>query len=60
MRNVEYRISDGKLIIEIDLNAKTQPSSSGKSNIVATTRGNQPLDIPNRNLRLGLNLYEPK
>ena len=48
---------DGKtLVIEIDLTAKGTPSASGKSLVIATTRGN----IPVNGFTLGLNVYKKK
>ena len=59
MQNTTIQHQDGKLMIIIDMNAKTTPSKSGKSNIIATTSGNVNLDeygLPD--CFLGLNLYK--
>lgn len=54
-------IRDGKLCIEIDLE-KPSPSSSGKTLVVASTRGNAVTDIriDGKPLTIGLNAYIPK
>ena len=57
MENVIMRVEDKKLIIEIDLSVKGTPSKSGKSVVIATTRGNA--QVPGREELIGLNLYRP-
>jgi hypothetical protein len=54
--NVE--IKDNKLIIEIDLEKPT-PSSSGKTLVVASTRGNKitTAQIDGKFITIGLNAY---
>ena len=48
---------DGKtLIIEVDLTTKGTPSASGKSMVIATTRGNVNIN----GVTLGLNVYRKK
>lgn len=51
-------IRDGKLIVEIDLQAPA-PSSSGKTLVVASTRGNilTSVHIDGKPVILGLNAY---
>ncbi len=47
-----------KMTIEIDLTKDRTGSASGKSEIVASTKGNQPVNAgPHGTARLGLNLY---
>lgn len=41
MQNVKVEKKKDELVITIDLKAKTTPSKSGKSLIIATTNGNQ-------------------
>ena len=56
MDNVHIEVKDKKAIITIDLSKSYGPSKSGKTIVVATTRGNVP--IPGaENFRLGLNCY---
>ncbi len=59
MRNVTVeKTKDGKLVLTIDMKAKPLPSSTGVSDIYATTEGNTTLEIINgRPLKLGLNLF---
>ena len=58
---MEVEIKDGKLVISIELQEPT-PSTSGKTLVVATTRGNVPTGvlINNKELILGLNAYIKK
>ena len=54
--NVQLSVKGSKLTITIDLNHAGEPSKSGKSQVIATTRGNSP--VPNHpDLRIGLNLF---
>jgi hypothetical protein len=57
VQNVEMTVQDGKLVITIDLAAQTQPSASGKTEVIASTRGNAraPGDRP---VFVGLNVYQ--
>jgi hypothetical protein len=54
-------IKDNKLCIEIDLETPT-PSASGKTLVVASTRGNAPTDvkIDGKPVTIGLNAYIKK
>jgi len=60
-RNVYTRIEGRKLIVEIDLDAPTQKSSSGKNDVCATTGGNQAINdaAKDRVGKLGINFYFP-
>jgi len=58
-KNVELEITEKTLVVTIDLTAEMTESKSGKSKILATTSGNKSIDVPNRNLKFALNLYEP-
>lgn len=53
--NIQIEVKDGKAIITIDLEHRGNVSGSGKSVIVASTRGNVP--IPGTTVILGLNAY---
>ena len=52
---------NGKLTVEIDLNEVGTPSSSGKTKVHASTRGNVKTGviINGKELVLGLNAYTP-
>jgi len=59
MQNVEMKVVKGKLVITVDLKAAGTESKSGKTIVVASTRGNAP--VPgNEDCRIGLNLYRYK
>jgi hypothetical protein len=53
---MDFDVKNGKLIITIDLSNDEGISSSGKSRIVASTRGNQVIPGTDGAV-LGLNLY---
>ena len=55
---MKVEIRDNKLFIEIDLEKPT-PSSSGKTLVVASTRGNTVTDveIDGKPITIGLNAY---
>jgi hypothetical protein len=56
MQNITHETKNGKLVITIDLSQPGEPSASGKSLVVASTSGNQPVGD---GLFLGVNLYKP-
>jgi hypothetical protein len=56
VQNVEWKIEDDKLIIEVDLTKEFGPSKSGKTITIASTRGNQ--RIEGTNAIIGLNVYK--
>lgn len=58
MKNVEFSVEGTILSIKIDLSKEFGPSSSGKNIIVASTEGN--VTIPNREEKIGLNVYRKK
>jgi hypothetical protein len=56
-RNVVTKIENGKLLIEIDLNAKGEISKSGMSQVIATTQGNKVVAHQNKAFKLSVNLF---
>jgi len=62
MQNVEMSVKDNKLTITVDLSKEFGPSTSGKTIIIGSTKGNA--SIPGRDdVKVGLNVYryaEPK
>lgn len=58
MDNVEYTIKGNTLTITIDISKEGVKSSSGKSVVIASTKGNKQIDAK-KGLVLGLNLYKP-
>lgn len=58
MKNVTTKLEGKKLIVTIDLEAKGEPSGSGKTEVIATTSGN--VDVPGfPGFKLGVNCYKP-
>lgn len=59
MKNVDLSVSGDTLHIKINLKAQTTPSSSGKSEVIASTEGN--ISVPGfPEVKLGLNCYKAK
>jgi hypothetical protein len=59
MKNVEMRVEGNVLHITVDLDKNFGPSASGKTVIIATTKGNQ--ELPGRpGIKVGLNVYKVK
>ena len=57
MKNVEMRVEGNVLHIAVDLDKDFGPSASGKTTIIATTKGNQ--ELPGRpGIKVGLNVYK--
>lgn len=58
MKNVKLSVSNNKLTIEIDLSQDFGLSGSGKSTVIASSEGNQP--VPDADgIKIGLNVYKP-
>ena len=55
MQNVKYEIKGNILTIKVKLDAKTKPSASGKTLIIASSKGNK--DIGG-GVTMGLNIYK--
>ena len=55
MQNVKIETQGTKLVITMDMTATGAKSASGKSTVVASTKGN--VTVPGTDLKLGLNLY---
>lgn len=58
--NIEYEIEGNILILKIDLSKTIGESSSGKSDNIATTRGNKALEGQFKDVKVGLNVYRPR
>jgi len=58
-QNVDVSVQNDKkgkrLLIEVDLSAQGAPSKTGKSVVIASTKGNKA--IPEAGIMLGLNVY---
>lgn len=63
MENIKAEVKDGKLVITITPGAPV-PSASGKTMVVASTRGASPVTLPGGQeamlKTLNLNLYIPR
>jgi hypothetical protein len=58
-KNVDITVEGNTLTIKVDLSKDFGPSSSGKTNIIASTEGN--ISIPGREeIKIGLNIYKRK
>ena len=56
MQNIKTAVKGDKLLITIDLSKKGKKSASGKTIVIASTRGNKPID--GTDVTMGLNLYK--
>jgi hypothetical protein len=56
MENINMSIKDNILTITVDLCKEGRLSSSGKSIVIATTKGNQ--DIGVGGIKAGINIYK--
>lgn len=56
MKNVEMKLEGNILTIKVDIPKEYGFSSSGKSIIIASTEGNQPI-VPEHDVKIGLNIY---
>ena len=57
---MDAKIKDGKLVLTLEINPT--PSKSGKSIVVASTRGNVQTSVQHegKNVTIGVNAYVPK
>jgi len=57
--NITSSIKEGKLILEVNLQIEElKPSKSGKTLIIASSRGNQKIEFNNETIFIGLNVYK--
>ncbi len=54
--NVEARIENNKLIIEVDLTQDHGPSTTGKTNVIATTAGSRAIPTEFGTVLVGVNV----
>lgn len=57
MKNIIMEIEGDILTLKIKLTDQVGPSASGKTILIASSGGNQP--IGHKDMKLGLNLYAP-
>ena len=58
MQNIKMNKTGTKLTIEIDLSVKGEPSGSGKSVVIASTRGNKVIPDTDDPIFIGVNCYK--
>ena len=59
MRNIETSLVGDILTIKVDLSKPPQLSTSGKSNVIASTEGN--ISLPGKEeVKMGINIYTRK
>jgi len=58
MKNIKLEIKENKLMIEVDLTKNFGFSKSGKTTIIASSQGNQPISTGDDVVYLGLNIYK--
>jgi hypothetical protein len=56
MLNIDANVNGNTLILKIDLTKRHGLSKSGKTTIVASSQGNQPVD-GHPDIKFGLNVY---
>lgn len=57
MQNVDMKVTGNKLVITVDLSKKHGLSKTGRSEIIASTQGNQ--TVPGKDgVMIGLNIYK--
>ena len=58
MVNIDHKLDGSKLTLVIDLSQDNGPSSSGRTKVVATTKGNVPFNVPGvGQVFVGINAY---
>ena len=61
MQNVAMTVEGEILVIKVDLGADAKPSASGKTMVIASTRGNAVVDDGKGNaVHVGLNVYRKR
>lgn len=58
MKNVQIEITNNQLVITVDLREGFGPSKSGKTEIIASSCGNQSI-TNGSDIKIGLNVYRP-
>jgi hypothetical protein len=60
MQNVTMKVEGRELVLRINLDADLGPSKSGKTTVIATTNGNQPIPGCPVATFIGVNVYRRK
>ena len=59
MENVNFKKDGNLLTITVDLSKSGSPSASGKTIVIASSKGNVLID-PDKKIYLGLNVYKAR
>ena len=58
MSSITMQVKGDTLVVTVPLNGARAPSTSGKTDIVASTRGNQAIALPSgETIRVGVNVF---
>jgi len=57
MADPKITVTGHKMVIEIDLDTEGEPSKSGKTTVLSSTRGNRTIKTPGGDVVVGLNVY---
>jgi hypothetical protein len=57
--NADLQVQNGKLVITVDLTKSQGVSSSGKSQMIASTSGAATISTPGGEIKVNLNVYRP-
>jgi hypothetical protein len=60
MAEPKITVKGNVMTIEVDLSAKGEPSKSGKTDVIASTHGNQKVSTDSGEVVIGLNVYRKK
>lgn len=58
MINVEMKVEGDKLVLVVDLSKSFGLSGSGKTTIIASTKGNAAVTYKGTQVKVGLNVYK--
>lgn len=58
MTNTNISVKGNVMTITVNLASPTKTSASGKSQVIASTQGNQPIAGPKGTVYVGVNVYE--
>jgi hypothetical protein len=59
MDNVEMKVTGDKLVITVDLSRPGTASKTGKTKLIASTRGAEPIECNRRGVKVALNVMVP-
>jgi hypothetical protein len=59
MENIDMKVTSDKLLITVDLKAPGKLSSTGKTKLIASTRGAISVEYKNRGVKAAVNVTVP-